>query len=85
MLLAVKKSEVIILAVKPFQVTEVLNGIKKELTGNKILISVVTGVTIRDMETIIGKKIPLFRAMPNTAIAIQQSMTCICNKDAEAA
>jgi pyrroline-5-carboxylate reductase len=79
---AVKKSEVIILAVKPFQVSEVLNGIKKELTGKKILISVVTGVTINDMENIIGKKIPLFRAMPNTAIAIQQSMSCICSKDA---
>jgi pyrroline-5-carboxylate reductase len=82
---AVKKSEVIILAVKPFQVSEVLNGIKKELAGNKMLISVVTGVTISDMENIVGKKIPLFRAMPNTAIAIQQSMTCICNKDAGAA
>ncbi len=81
--LAVRKSEVIILAVKPFQVTEVLNGIKKELTGKKMLISVVTGVTISDIEDIIGKKIPLFRAMPNTAIAIRESMTSICNKDAE--
>ncbi|MFI5129274.1 MAG: pyrroline-5-carboxylate reductase [Chitinophagales bacterium] len=80
--LAAKKSEVIILAVKPFQATDVLNGIKKELTGGKILISVVTGFTITDIETIVGKKVPLFRAMPNTAIAIQQSMTCICNKDA---
>ena len=33
---AVKKSDVIILAVKPFQVSEVLNGIKKDLTENKI-------------------------------------------------
>lgn len=84
-LYAVKKSEVVILAVKPFQVSEVLGGIKKELTGKKMLISVVTGVTISDMESIIGKKIPLFRAMPNTAIAIRESMTCICNKDADAA
>ena len=81
---AVNKSEVIILAVKPFQVAEVLNGIKKELTGKKILISVVTGITISEIENTIGKKIPLFRAMPNTAIAIRESMTCICNKDAEA-
>jgi pyrroline-5-carboxylate reductase len=79
---AVKKSDVIILAVKPFQVSEVLTAIKKELTANKILISVVTGVTIGDMDGILGKKIPLFRAMPNTAIAIQQSMTCISSKDA---
>jgi len=81
---AVTKSDVIILAVKPFQVSEVLTGIKKELTGKKVLISVVTGATIADIENIVGKKIPLFRAMPNTAIAIQQSMTCICNKDAGA-
>ncbi len=81
---AVKKSEIIILAVKPFQVEDVLNGIKKELTGNKILISVVTGVLISEMEAIVKKNIVYFRAMPNTAIAIQESMTCICSKDANA-
>jgi pyrroline-5-carboxylate reductase len=80
---AAKKSEVIILAVKPFQVADVLNGIKKELTGDKILISVVTGVLISEMESIVKKNIAYFRAMPNTAIAIQESMTCICSKDAD--
>lgn len=79
---AVKKSEVIILAVKPYQVSEVLNGIKKEMSTGKLLISVVTGVTIGDMQGIIGKKIPVFRAMPNTAIAIQESMTCISSSEA---
>ena len=80
---AVKKSEVIILAVKPFQVADVLNGIKKELSNDKILISVVTGVLINEMESIVKKNISYFRAMPNTAIAIQESMTCICSKDAD--
>jgi pyrroline-5-carboxylate reductase len=79
---AVKKSEVIILAVKPFQVADVLNGIKKELDGNKLLISVVTGVTISEMDSIVKKNIPYFRAMPNTAIAIQESMTCVCSHNA---
>lgn len=82
---AVKKSEVIILAVKPFQVADVLNGIKKELGPGKILISVVTGVLISEMETIVKKNISYFRAIPNTAIAIQESMTCICSKDADTA
>ncbi|MBL7740452.1 MAG: pyrroline-5-carboxylate reductase [Chitinophagaceae bacterium] len=82
---AVKDADVIMLAVKPYQVSEVLGAVKKELSGKKILISVVTGVTIADMETVVGKKVPLFRAMPNTAIAIQESMTCISSKDAEAA
>lgn len=82
---AAKKSDVIILAVKPFQVEDVLNGIKKDLTADKILISVVTGVLISEMEDIVKKKMTYFRAMPNTAIAIQESMTCICSKDADAA
>ena len=55
---------------------------KNDLNNNKIFISVVTGVLISEMETIIQQQIPLFRAMPNTAIAIQQSMTCVCSKDA---
>lgn len=74
---AVKQAELIILAVKPYQVSEVLNSLKKSLTPNHILVSVVTGVLIKDIEKIIKKKLPVFRAMPNTAIAIQQSMTCI--------
>ena len=79
---AVRKSKIIILAVKPFQANEVLNSIKKELTGGKLLISVVTGVIISEIESLVKKNIPLFRAMPNTAIAIQQSMTCICSHQA---
>lgn len=82
---AVKKSNVIILAVKPFQVEDVLNGIRKDLTPDKILISVVTGVLISEMESIVKKNMTYFRAMPNTAIAIQESMTCICSKDASVA
>ena len=82
---AVKKSEVVILAVKPFQVKDVLSQIKDNLDKKKIFISVVTGVLISDMESIIENSIPMFRAMPNTAIAIRQSMTCICSTNAKPA
>ena len=68
---AVKKSDVIILAVKPFQAIELLHTIKKDIIAEKILISVVTGVTMQEIETAIDKKISLFRAMPNTAISIR--------------
>ena len=74
---AIKASELIILAIKPFQVTDVLHKVKKDLSANKILVSVVTGVLIDDIATIIKKKMPVCRAMPNTAIAIQESMTCL--------
>jgi pyrroline-5-carboxylate reductase len=74
---AIKNAELVILAIKPFQVSEVLNELKKGLTSKHILVSVVTGVLMEEIESTIKKKIPVFRAMPNTAVAIQQSMTCI--------
>ncbi len=74
---AVRNSELVILAVKPYQVTEVINSFKNDLTSKHILGSVVTGVLINEIEEIIQKKIPVFRAMPNTAIAIQESITCL--------
>ncbi|MEP7143501.1 MAG: pyrroline-5-carboxylate reductase [Ferruginibacter sp.] len=79
---AIRSSELVILAVKPFQVSDVLNGLKKELTPKHILVSVVTGVLVEEIGTTIKKKIPVFRAMPNTAIAIQESMTCISYSNA---
>jgi pyrroline-5-carboxylate reductase len=74
---AVKNAEIVLLAVKPFQIKEVLEAIAPELTSNHIVISVVTGISLEEMRSVIQKDIPLFRAMPNTAIAIQESITCI--------
>jgi pyrroline-5-carboxylate reductase len=79
---AVKKSELILLAVKPFQVAEVIAGLKKDLTAKHIVVSVITGVSLSDLEEMTKKKNPVFRAMPNTAIAIQESMTCISHSNA---
>ena len=81
---AVSKSELIILAVKPFQIAEVLEGLKSQLTAKHIVVSVVTGFLTKDIEDIIAIKIPVFRAMPNTAIAIQESMTCLSYTNATA-
>ena len=74
---AIRNSELVILAIKPFQVADVLNSVKKDLSANHILVSVVTGVLINEIADTIKKKMPVCRAMPNTAIAIQESMTCL--------
>ncbi len=75
---AVQFADYIILAVKPFQIKEVLEQIKPLLNKTQhVLVSVVTGVWVKDMQDVLGNDFAIFRAMPNTAIAIQQSMTCI--------
>ncbi|HXH18795.1 MAG TPA: pyrroline-5-carboxylate reductase dimerization domain-containing protein, partial [Chitinophagales bacterium] len=37
--------------------------------------------SIKEIADTVGTKVPLFRAMPNTAIAIRESMTCISTKN----
>ncbi len=75
---AIKSSQVIILAVKPYQLPTVLKSVASAFVpGKHLLISVVTGVEVKSIREIIKKKISIIRAMPNTAIAIRESMTCI--------
>jgi pyrroline-5-carboxylate reductase len=77
---AVKDSEIIILAVKPYNYAEIIKEIKPALDPKKhVLVSVITGVWIDQLQKTIGKPVPIIRAMPNTAIAIQQSMTCLAH------
>jgi pyrroline-5-carboxylate reductase len=76
---AIKEADVVIIAVKPKILDKILEVAKPVVTKEKILISVVTGVKLAHMHSIVGSDIPLFRAMPNTAIAIRESMTCIAS------
>jgi len=81
---AVRFADLVILAVKPFQAADILTKLTPMLNERKhIIISVITGVSISDILKIVNRKIPVVRAMPNTAIAIQESMTCISHRDVE--
>ena len=78
---AVKDSRLIIIAVKPYKIKEVLDEIGVELSSKKhIIISVATGITIDEIHQLMQKRLPLFRAMPNTATYVGESITCICHK-----
>lgn len=77
---AIQANDVIIVALKPYNVKEVLSTLKDNfITSKHIVISVVTGVYLKDLSGIVDHGVPIFRAMPNTAIAIQESVTCMCH------
>lgn len=83
---AVRQAKWLIFAVKPFQIKEILLQLQPYLVaGHHIPISVITGIWIKDMQEILGGAFTLFRAMPNTAIAIRESITCICSNNADEA
>jgi len=76
---AVSKSDIIIIAVQPQQLNDLLSEINSSLDSEKhLIISVVSGASIKAIKSHIENKIEVIRAMPNTAIAIKESMTCIC-------
>jgi len=75
---AVNNSQIIIIAVEPQQVNPVLAEISSAILADKhLLISVITGVSIKQIQEKLNKEVDVIRAMPNTAIAIRQSMTCL--------
>ncbi len=75
--LAAKGADVVFLGVKPYQLEQVVREIAAELSEETILISLATGISSDKIQTYCPVKLPIFRAMPNTAIEIGESMTCV--------
>lgn len=71
----VKDADVVILAVKPYQVLDALMPIRNILGNEQLLISVVAGVTTGIIEELVPSKV--IRAMPNIGIVIERGVTAI--------
>lgn len=79
----VAAADVIVLAVLPQQ----LNLLMEEIAGvidihKHVVISVASGVSCADIRSKLKEGLEVIRAMPNTAIAIGQSMTCVATDNA---
>ena len=80
---AVRQAQTVIVAVEPHQLDGLLQEIAPDLDPEQhLLVSVVSGAAIADIERQVGKPVPVVRAMPNTAIALGQSMTCLSTNSA---
>jgi len=76
----VKESQWILLAVKPKDAKSVLENLK-EVFEDRLLISIVAGLSISTMESYLGKK-KIIRAMPNINVAVQKGVIAYtCNSE----
>ncbi len=73
---AIAPADMVILAVKPHQILGILDEIRGTVK-KKPLVSVVTGVSLSEIEARLEPGAVVFRVMPNTAVARGASMTCI--------
>ncbi|GIX48715.1 MAG: pyrroline-5-carboxylate reductase [Candidatus Tectimicrobiota bacterium] len=63
---AVREHDVIILAVKPQHLPEVLATIAPVVTRQHLVISIAAGVPLRTLQAALGEEVRLVRVMPNT-------------------
>lgn len=79
---AVRESDILIFAVQPGHFAKILEQVKDLLTEKHVVISTITGFSIEKMEALLGKNTFIIRSMPNTAISVGKSMTCLCSNEA---
>ena len=80
---ATSEADIVLLCVQPNQLESVLQELGKQLSPDKLLVSVITGTSISKIAELVTTNIPIVRAMPNTAIAIGESMTCISSSNGD--
>jgi pyrroline-5-carboxylate reductase len=74
---AIKQSKIVLLALKPFKIAQMLDELKSDLTPDHIVISSATGVPLEVIEAHSGTCKQVFRVMPNVAASVAQSASCV--------
>jgi pyrroline-5-carboxylate reductase len=79
---AVAGRDVVILAVKPHIVPVIIKELRGALRPNQIVITVAAGVPLALYESVLGNRIPLFRAMPNIPVVVEEGATAVAGNQA---
>ncbi len=79
---AVNNADIVILAVKPWLIDTVISEIRSSLPQKCIVMSVAATVTLEDLTHMLDRDdIAVYRAIPNTPVAIGKGVTFICTAD----
>jgi len=69
----VSQSSVVLLAVKPQSLPELLSSLAGSFQGDQLVISIVAGVSLANLQALIGERLPLVRVMPNMLCTVEES------------
>ncbi len=73
-----RRSDFIILAVKPHQIEAVISEIAKELTTEKCILSIAAGISLNRLRQWVGSKSSVVRVMPNTPAMVGAGVFALC-------
>jgi pyrroline-5-carboxylate reductase len=76
---AVRGADIVLLAVKPTTVADVLDEVRGDLKPDALVVSVAASVPTKIIEQHLLDKTAVVRAMPNTPVAVGSGMTGLCS------
>lgn len=74
----VNNSDIIVLAVKPQNYSEVLQELKETVDETKIFVSIAAGISISYVRNELSCNCPVVRVMPNTPLLLGKGATSLC-------
>ena len=72
-----ENTKLIVMAVKPFVLRDVLNQIKHSITKEHVIISIAAGISTETIEEILPE-VSVIRVMPNTPALVNEGMSAVC-------
>lgn len=76
---AVKKADIILLCIKPQIASDVISGIRDSINKDQLVISIMAGITLKQLQDALVLPLPVIRAMPNTPCEIGAGMTVLAS------
>lgn len=70
-------ADIVVLSMKPADVTSAVDSIRKYIKPNQLIISVIAGISTSYLLTLFDQEVPVVRVMPNTSASIGFSATAI--------
>jgi len=70
-------SDIVIFAVKPFVIRDVLSNLKGKFKENSLIVSIAAGISTKTIEEYTGS-LPVIRVMPNTPAFVKEGMSAVC-------
>jgi len=77
----VEKADIVFLAVKPYQVEDVLESLDNLEKASKLFVSIAAGVRLWNLKRLLGEQTPIVRVMPNTPCLIGSGASGFCASD----
>lgn len=74
----VVESDIIVLAIKPQNYSEVLCDLSKLDLNDKIFVSIAAGISIEYIRTMLNCDVKVVRVMPNTPLLLSKGATALC-------